>query len=160
MSLFNLDSAPVTRPPIARQNADQSSDKRESRVPFLIYSLMCAQQNVPPCETPSTSTVPEAFDCHIPVMRFLSKYTLPVSQTRGHAEQHAHEGLDRHGRLVQISAMAGLGRSCGSRSCGSRPCGCWLVVLVLWALVCGSGLEGIDMWEWARRSGSWKSARS
>ncbi|KAJ5938385.1 hypothetical protein N7466_001519 [Penicillium verhagenii] len=77
MRLFDLN-APVIHPPIARPNADQSSDKCESKVPFLICELTICLD-----ETQSTPSPPQAIDCLVPDMQFMSKYALPVSQTKG-----------------------------------------------------------------------------
>jgi hypothetical protein len=101
--------------------------------------------------------IPQAFDCHIPDTRFLSKYMLPVSQTKRHAEEHAHEGLEMHTATVvwlksvpwlDLVGLVGVGLvgvglvGVGLVGVGlwEWACGHYFVGVGSWALICGNGL--------------------
>jgi len=143
MILFDWHTAPVIQFSIARQNADQSSVRRESRVPFLMYLLTCAQQNVPPCETQSTPTPPQVFDCLVPDMQFMSKYALPVSQTKGMLKNMLTKDLTA--TVVWLNSAPWLDLV-GLVGVGLVGVGFYILARVvsvgLWEWACGSGLVG------------------
>jgi len=95
---------------------------------------------VPPCETQSTPSPPQALDCLVPICN-----ALPVSQTKGHAEQHAHEGLTATVvwlRSVQWLDSVGL---VGVGFVAVGLVGVGLVGIDTRKSACGSGLEGVGL---------------
>jgi hypothetical protein len=85
-------------------------------------------------ETQSTPSPPQAIDCLVPDMQFMSKYALPVSQTKG---------MLKNMRTKDLTATVVWLRSVP-----------WLDLVgfesAQWELACGSGLVSITLWQWAR----------
>ena len=87
------------------------------------------------------------------------QYALPVSQTKGHAEQHAHEGLTatvvwlRSVQWLDSVGLVGVGLvgvgfvGVGLVGIDTRKsaCGSGLVGVGLWALTCGRWLVGVGL---------------
>ena len=97
------------------------------------------------------------------------QYALPVSQTKGHAEQHAHEGLTatvvwlRSVQWLDSVGLVGVGLV-GVGLVGVGLVGVGLVGIDTRKSACGSGLEGVGLWaltcgRWLVGVGSWELAR-
>ena len=101
--------------------------------------------------------------CRFPVRVAGFQYALPVSQTKGHAEQHAHEGLTatvvwlRSVQWLDSVGLVGVGLVgvgfVGVGLVGVGLVGVGLVGIDTRKSACGSGLVGVGLW--ALACGRW-----
>jgi hypothetical protein len=113
-------------------------------------------------ETQSTPSPPQAIDCLVPDMQFMSKYALPVSQTKGMLKNMLTKDLTatvfwlRSVPWLDLVGLVGVGLVGVGFYILAR-----VVSVGLWELACRSGLVGVGLWQWARghryvECGSWE----